>query len=96
MDIVFGGHDHTYERTCPIIYGSCAAPTEDGILYIVTGGGGHPILHPNECDSDCLWSEFRSSVFHFVQVEIQGKTLTGKAIEIDGTVFDTFLIEQLP
>ena len=96
VDVVFGGHDHVYERTCPMIKNSCAPPDKRGILYIVTGGGGHPQLEPNICEADCLWSQFRLPAFHFVQVNVQGDNLTGEAIGIDGKVFDTFSVEPTP
>ncbi len=37
VDIVFNGHSHTYERTCPMIGGVCAA---GGVTYINSSGGG--------------------------------------------------------
>ncbi|HZR45118.1 MAG TPA: Ig-like domain-containing protein, partial [Candidatus Manganitrophaceae bacterium] len=40
VDVVFTGHAHDYERTCPILADRCVA---NGITYIVTGGGGAPL-----------------------------------------------------
>ena len=67
-------------------------PDGDGVLYIVTGGGGHAVLHEDECEDGCPWSRFRASVHHFVNVAVEGNTLTGRAIAIDGTVIDNFTV----
>ncbi len=36
VDIAFCGHSHTYERTCPMVGGVCAA---GGVTYVNTSGG---------------------------------------------------------
>jgi len=47
VDVVFNGHDHHYERTCPILNGACTTPQDGGVVYYVTGGAGAPCtLHP--------------------------------------------------
>jgi len=43
VDMVFNGHDHHYERTCPIRAGQCSSAQEGGVVYYVTGGGGAPL-----------------------------------------------------
>ena len=39
VDVLFGGHDHIYER------GTGATP-EGKLTYVVTGGGGAPLYNP--------------------------------------------------
>lgn len=39
FDVAFVAHSHTYERTCPMIGGSCSG-TDDGVIYLNTSGGG--------------------------------------------------------
>lgn len=39
VQFVFSGHEHDYQRTCPIRNNTCVSPGE-GITYVVTGGGG--------------------------------------------------------
>jgi len=94
VDVVFAGHDHAYERSCLVFYGNCTAPDEQGILYVVTGGGGHPVLHPDVCRGDCPWPRFRAEAHHFVHVTVEGDTLTGRAIDVDGEVIDTFVVRK--
>ncbi|UCG93255.1 MAG: metallophosphoesterase [candidate division WOR-3 bacterium] len=78
VDIVFSGHDHNYERTIPI----------NGVVYIVTGGGGAP-LHSVGTSA---WTAYSEETYHFCLIRIAGKTLLLKAIKPDGTVFDTLFI----
>jgi hypothetical protein len=42
VDLVLNGHTHTYERTCPMVEGSCVAEGETGVIYINSSGGGAP------------------------------------------------------
>jgi hypothetical protein len=37
VDMVFNGHAHVYERTCPMVGGKCQA---GGVIYVISGGGG--------------------------------------------------------
>ena len=94
VDVVFSGHEHAYERTCPMLAGACAVPESDGILYIVTGGGGHYELMANVCGAGCPWSQFHAAIFHFVKVTVEGDTLTGQAIDLNGVVIDTFTVQK--
>ena len=42
----------------------------------------------------CPWSRIRNSVHHFVNVVVEGNTLSGQAIKIDGTVIDEFTVHK--
>jgi len=94
VDVVFSGHVHAYERTCPMLAKRCTAPNDGGVLYIVTGGGGRPPLIPNQCGADCPWSEVYAAVHHFVKVVVDGQTLIGEAIDLNGNVMDAFTIRK--
>jgi hypothetical protein len=37
VDMVFTGHAHLYERTCPMVGGKCQP---GGVIYVTSGGGG--------------------------------------------------------
>jgi predicted phosphodiesterase len=77
VDIVFSGHDHTYERS-----------TVDGIKYVVTGGGGAPLYN---ADGD-WWTEVTEAVLHYVLMEINGPLATFTARRLDGSILDQFVI----
>jgi len=90
VDVVFNGHDHSYERTCPILDGACATPQDGGVVYFVTGGAGAPLY---SAGSD--WFTARSySLHHFLKVEVNDCGLHLSAIDTNGNVFDSYEIDH--
>ncbi len=82
VDIVFAGHDHSYERTIPI----------NGVVYIVTGGGGAPLY-----DVGSNWfTAHAEKTHHFCLIKIVDKKLRLKVVKPDGSVFDTLSISKNP
>jgi 3',5'-cyclic AMP phosphodiesterase CpdA len=69
VDAVFAGHEHYYERR-----------TVDGILHIITGGGGAPIYDKEE------YGGFN----HFVIVTVDGDNVSAEVVDINGKVRDRF------
>jgi len=90
VDVVFSGHDHHYERTCPVLNGACATIQEGGVVYYVTGGGGAP-LHPVGTD---WFTAYGDSLNHFLRVTVQECRLRMEAIGTDGAIFDTYEIDR--
>lgn len=74
VDLVFGGHDHVYERTLPIM----------GVTYVVSGGGGRR-LYPAGRSASTASSV---SAHHAVLVRVDGEHLSLEAVEVGGTVID--------
>lgn len=69
VNAVFAGHEHYYERR-----------TVDGIIHIITGGGGAPIYDKEE------YGGFN----HFVQVTVDGDKVSAEVVDINGKVRDKF------
>jgi predicted phosphodiesterase len=87
VDIVFSGHDHTFERS-----------TVKGVTYVVTGGGGggggkygykrHMVL-------GSWWTQVEASTYHHCLVEIIGATLSFTARETGTSrVIDEFALRK--
>ena len=74
VDLVFGGHDHAYERTVPIYR----------VTHVVSGGGGKGLYPAGRSE----WTAFSKSAHHAVFVRIDGEHLTLEAVEPDGAVLD--------
>ena len=91
VDLVLNGHDHTYERTCPIDLQQCTTVSQGGVTYIVTGGGG-ALLYDNGLPE--WFTAYADSLFHFVKVDVQGCTLQTQGITASGTVFDPHVIDR--
>jgi len=69
---VFAGDDHRYDRT-----------KKDGILYLISGGGGAPL------------AAFRESggYFHYVWISVQKEKVQGEVVDLEGQIQDRFVIE---
>jgi hypothetical protein len=90
VDVVFNGHDHHYERTCPILDDACTTPQDGSVVYVVTGGGGAP-LYPASGD---WFTAYHSSLYHFLKVEVNGCRLHLDAIDPNGHVFDSYEMDR--
>lgn len=82
VDIVFNGHDHHYERSL-----------DNGIWYIVTGGGGAPLRAVNQKPNPAEQVHVESSL-HFCKLQIDKGFLAFEMIRADGTVGDAFFMEE--
>jgi hypothetical protein len=81
VNLIFGGHDHNFERFAPT----------NGIHHLVTGGGGGTVYdmkqrHPASAQ---FWA-----IHHCLKVSVAGETATIDALDSDGIVFDSFVIHR--
>jgi acid phosphatase type 7 len=74
VNLVFGGHDHVYERTVPV----------KGVTYVVSGGGGRRLYPAGKSKR----TAFSKSVHHAVLVRTEGRRLSLEAVEPGGKVVD--------
>lgn len=79
VNMVFSGHDHTYERSL-----------HNGIWYVVTGGGGAPRYAVNTTPNP--FQIYAESSLHFCKLHVDGAQLAFEMIRADGTVGDTMSI----
>ncbi len=82
VELVLTGHDHDYERTKPL----------DGTTYIVSGSAGAPI---RPVTPRAFTAQARTEP-HYVLVDVADKRMTLRAVNLDGDVFDTTVIEPNP
>jgi hypothetical protein len=69
---VFEADDHRYDRV-----------EKDGILYIITGGGGAPLYSLKE----------DGGFFHYIWITVQRERLEGEVVDVEGQIQDKFVIE---
>jgi predicted phosphodiesterase len=69
---VFAGDDHRYDRR-----------EKDGILYLISGGGGAPLTSFKE----------RGGYFHYVWISVQKEKIEGEVMDLEEQVQDRFVIE---
>jgi hypothetical protein len=77
VDMIFGGHDHTYQHSLV-----------NDIDYIVAGGGGAPLYSV----SPESWTVFAAKEYNYIIVEVAGEDVTITAKTPDGTILETFAI----
>ena len=89
VQLVFSGHEHTYQRSKPMRRGT-PVTSGTGIVYMVSGGGGGG-LHPVVPKDFLVKAE---SVHHYLRVEADASKITIHAIGADGKEFDSFSLAQ--
>ena len=78
VELVLAGHDHNYERTKRI----------DGVTYIVAASGGANIRRM----SPSWFSAVVRTEPHYLLLDVDRGSLVGRAINLAGNVFDSFVI----
>lgn len=90
VDIVFSGHVHNYERTYPLKNNK--ADLKNGIIYIVTGGGGAPLYSLKEKRS--FFTAESAITHHYCLVNIVEKYFQMMVYDIDGKLLDHLIIRK--
>ncbi len=80
VQIVFGGHNHYYARA-----------EVNEVFHITTGGGGAPLYTPNQSYPHIITT---AQVHHYCKIEIDNDWMSFAAIDQEGTVFDSFFLNQ--
>jgi len=79
VDIVFNGHEHSYERSYV-----------NNVTYVVTGGGGAPLYDVGQSP----WTVYSEKTHHYCLLTVNSSTLTFEAKKPDGFTFDSFLLTK--
>ncbi len=69
---VLEADDHRYDRR-----------EQDGILYLISGGGGAPLTSLKE----------KGGYFHYVWISVQKEKMEGEVVDLEGQIKDRFVIE---
>jgi hypothetical protein len=98
VDLVFQGHNHFYERWAP---SDCRDPASEavcpttasrGTVFITSAGGGaFPIFSPGATSHA---RRAASGKHHFVIVDIEDARLVLRALEPDGHLLDTLVLDK--
>lgn len=77
--LVLGGHNHYYARA-----------VVDGVQHLTVGGGGAPLAKPDQSQPNVVKAV---GAYSYVKISINGSTLKGTAVKIDGSVIDSFTVQ---
>ncbi|RIH63221.1 hypothetical protein D1164_21090 [Mariniphaga sediminis] len=91
VDLVLNGHVHTYEKSWPIYKNHI--DRENGVVYIITGGGGGRFRSLNLAYKNWFTSE-KIVMHHFLNIQIDNDVLSMKMIDDKGNVIDTWKKEK--
>lgn len=88
VNIVFNGHEHSYQRSYPLNWTASQTEPQDysnGTMYIVQGGWGAPLYTPRP-----IWyMAYQNMTYHFVLVDVfKNGTLHLQAKDDLGNTFD--------
>ena len=90
VDIVFNGHVHNYERSYPLKNNKI--DMENGVIYVVTGGGGAQLYGLREKRS--FFTAECAIKYHYCLVKIVEKHLQMVVYDIDGKLLDLLIIKK--
>ena len=79
VQLVLNGHDHDYQRH-----------VAHGITYVVSGGGGAPLY---SVTPDTPFVKKAKMVHHHCEINVNGDTLSLRAVEPDGSVIEQFTLQ---
>jgi acid phosphatase type 7 len=110
VDLVLAGHVHNYQRTYPLKYEHDGTWTLDktydgknktkpnGVIYLVTGGGGAGLYDANQEKQPETWQtftmKFTSSTHSLTVVDVDGKKLTARQLAENGNEVDHFVVTK--
>jgi acid phosphatase type 7 len=70
----------------------------NGIIYLVTGAGGQTLYNPEQNNDPDSWqkftTKFRSNTHSLTIVDMDGKTMSVKQVDVDGNEIDSFKITK--
>ncbi len=92
VDVVLNGHDHDYERTCPIKNNACTTIDNGGVVYIVTGGAGSPLY--NRANPNAWFTANYSKSYHFMLLSVNDCQMDIQAIDDSGNQIDSYQIDK--
>lgn len=96
VDLVIQAHDHVYQRFKPIRGGSLAVDGGTTFVTVGTGGASHYTFPAGKAnDPPSAWTGAKvGDKYGALQLTFANGTLRGEFIQLDGTVFDRFLLAK--
>ena len=94
VDVVFNAHATMYERFHPLT--NCQYDSENGVVYIVTGGGGYDMTSSSSQFWDIVhpFSAVAKAVNHFLLTQVTPDECSIRAIDNTDRVFDTLILTK--
>ena len=91
VQLVFSGHEHSYQRSVPM-RNSVKVAANEGTNYVTSGGGG-AILYPVPGIPNVA---FAKPDYHYLKVQVTGTSINIRCIRQDGAELDNYTIAPTP
>ncbi len=91
VQMVLSGHEHGFERTFPLI-NDLQARVGEGTTYIISGGGGADLHTMSKLPKTAV----AIPAFHYTRVDVDGGSLTLRAIGVMGQELDRVTLQPKP
>jgi predicted MPP superfamily phosphohydrolase len=96
VQLVFSGHEHSYQRSVPIWKNNFVA-SNFGINYLTSGGGGAPLYSsPGDGAPSVPIVAFAKSLNHYMKADVNGPSMLLRSLKKDGTEIENFTIAPAP
>jgi predicted phosphodiesterase len=102
VNVVFNGHWHNYERMKPLLNGQVSTIQAGGVVYLVTGGGGAPLMGVGSPPWHSR-TAIKVAQYHLTVIDISGCSLRMRGVKAvsgsgdtfdDSDVFDDYTINR--
>jgi predicted MPP superfamily phosphohydrolase len=92
VDVVFGGHDHGFQRSKPI-YDGQVAPAGYGTTYIVSAGAGAR-LYDLDIANNAGWLANAVKDYNYSTIDVNGNTMNITTKNRDGQIIDAVTLSK--
>jgi hypothetical protein len=97
VNLVLVGHQHSYERTCPLVNGTCAAASAFGTVHAVVGSAGATL---EGCGFSALNGQVdvaHANMWGYARMTADDESFRFQFVNnADGTVFDEVDLLPIP
>lgn len=83
VQLVLNGHEHSYQRSRPILRGEVVAAGQ-GITYVTTGGGGGGLY----AVPTSPLNEVTATAYHYLRLSADAQSLSVTAIGVESEIID--------
>jgi len=89
VDVAWWGHNHSYQRSCPVFNTTCTA---GGTVHVVIGMAGYSLTHNAQNPAPPWLVNFHDQEFGYTTLSISGTKLTMVFFNEDRVVRDIFTL----
>lgn len=91
VQLSISGHEHGYERS-HTVRGGLVVQEGPSTTYIITGGGGAGLHALGALPQTAV----TLSLFHYMRFDVDGYSITGRALDGSGNTLDRFVVSPKP